>query len=170
MSENKKIVEGIDYNLDGSRKQQESTVSKRCDLCKHFNHKPHEVVIFGKFKDSIIMYCKSKKKQIDGTIITALDCSDFDVNDKEYEAIVSETFIKNMNKRLEMASSCKGDSWKHTDFDWLRSRMFHTVGAWFYKHRHTHKKEDIKKEKKELIDIANFCYFLFSKLEEFKDD
>lgn len=89
-------------------------------------------------------------------------------NKKESNTIISNSFIEAMNKRLEMASSCKGNSWKNEVLNKLRDKLYNDVKDWKYNHTSYMKieYEKIKFEMLKIIDIANFSFFIYHRLEE----
>ena len=74
-------------------------------------------------------------------------------------------FITSMKERLKEKETIKGDSWKDTPYDWIKNKLFHKVGRWYYGHRNNSIKEN-DQEEKYLIDIANYSFLLYCKKKE----
>lgn len=59
-------------------------------------------------------------------------------------------------------------NWKNCSRNYCEDRIIEEVGEYFALKSHSLIEDNIEKAQKELIDIANFCMFVWDKLEEEK--
>jgi len=70
-----------------------------------------------------------------------------------------DIFQKEMLNILKQKNKKYNDTWKTSDIYYLKNKLRKQLDSTFF-----HNPEKVKRAKRQLLHIANYCYFLYTKI------